>query len=161
MPMIPTPGHGAFPSAHAAEAFAVATVLEGLLETETAKGHYASPANLKRLLFKQAERIAVNRTIAGMHFPIDSYAGAALGETVGRIVLALCASGAAPARRIDYEAIHCDFTLAALRPDLWPTLQAKDVPQAGLVRGGDPLSIAPSELFEWLWAKAADEFRLT
>ena len=27
LPMIPTPGHGAFPSAHATEAYAVATVL--------------------------------------------------------------------------------------------------------------------------------------
>jgi membrane-associated phospholipid phosphatase len=161
MPMIPTPGHGAFPSAHAAEAFAVATVLEGILDADEVKNHYPSTPNLKRLLFKQAERIAVNRTVAGMHFPIDSYAGAALGETVGRIVLRLCTDKARVVKPVDYHAIHCDFTLAAFRPDLWPKLQDENVPQAGLTRRDEPVSVAPSELFEWLWTKAAAEFQLS
>src|SRR3712207_7550243 len=48
MPMIPTPGHGTFPSAHAAEAFAVATVLDGLLEAVAPVGQFLSPGSLDR-----------------------------------------------------------------------------------------------------------------
>jgi hypothetical protein len=96
-----------------------------------------------------------------MHFPIDSYAGAALGETVGRIVLGLCTDGAKPVRRIDYAAVHSDFTVAAFRPDLWRSDQAQHLPETGLARGDALPTIARSELFEWLWDKAAAEFRLS
>ena len=37
-----------------------------------------------------ATRIAVNRTIAGVHFPIDSAAGAVLGLTLGLYFVARC-----------------------------------------------------------------------
>jgi hypothetical protein len=40
-----------------------------------------------------AERCAINRTVAGLHFPVDSAAGAILGLTLGQYLVARC-SGA-------------------------------------------------------------------
>ena len=41
-------------------------------------------------LMRQAARIAINRTVAGMHFPIDSVAGALLGLTLAVYLVNLC-----------------------------------------------------------------------
>lgn len=82
-PMIPTPAHFSFPSAHATEAYAVLTVLERW-------GVFADQEARIRMLRGLAERIAVNRTVAGVHFPIDSWTGAVLGTAVGRAVLGRC-----------------------------------------------------------------------
>jgi hypothetical protein len=166
MPMLATPGHGTFPSAHAAEAFAIATVLEGLLGNGTVKGHYPRPEKLTSLLYKQAERIAVNRTVAGVHFPIDTWAGAALGEAVGQVILAKCKPaprtgepqpGFVP-RTYDVGAAtekNGDFRIAAFR-DL-SFLKAKDF---GLTRQEATVPVTASQLFGWLWKEAVAEFDL-
>ena len=71
-PIIQTPSHSSFPSGHATESFAAAEVL----------GHmYYGGRN--RDLRQLAERIAENRTFAGVHFPVDNIAGAVLGEAIG------------------------------------------------------------------------------
>jgi membrane-associated phospholipid phosphatase len=78
-PMILTPGHGSLPSGHATEAFIVAFVLWKLiLVNEPAK----STEWLEQLM-RQAARVAINRTVAGVHFPVDSAAGQLLGLTLG------------------------------------------------------------------------------
>jgi PAP2 superfamily len=84
-PMILTPSHGTLPSGHATEAFAVALVLWRLLVAgaNPAYGHVSYGVQLMR----QAARIAINRTVAGMHFPADSIAGAVLGLTLGRYLV--------------------------------------------------------------------------
>ncbi|AMJ62447.1 hypothetical protein AXW83_21000 [Bosea sp. PAMC 26642] len=160
MPMIPTPAHGTFPSAHAAEAFAAATVLEGLLKKldarPPAERHYPQSGRLIRLLYKQAERIAVNRTVAGVHYPIDTWAGAALGEAVGQIILAKCQGGHATPRI--YEARDSDFLLADFLPGI--TGGSGDPATKGLVRAAAPGPVQSSPLFAWLWAKALNEFKL-
>ncbi|MFN3273079.1 MAG: phosphatase PAP2 family protein [Paracoccus sp. (in: a-proteobacteria)] len=79
-PMIDCPGHAAFPSGHATQAFALSGLLSALNE---AKGpDPASP------LDRMAARIAVNRTVAGLHYPSDSAAGAVLGTAVARWLVA-------------------------------------------------------------------------
>jgi hypothetical protein len=160
MPMIPTPAHGTFPSGHAAEAFATATVLAGLVEALAAKPKakraYPDPLRIRRLLYKQAERIAVNRTVAGVHFPIDSWAGAALGEAVGEVILAMCRPGAVAPRA--YAATDGDFALADFAPAI--TGGAGDPASFGLTRGAAVTLTPTSDLFAWLWDKAADEFAL-
>jgi hypothetical protein len=77
-PMILTPGHGALPSGHATESFMVAYVLWALLKS---KGRDKS---WLEQLMRQANRIAINRTVAGLHFPVDSVAGQMLGLTLGQ-----------------------------------------------------------------------------
>src|SRR4030095_6798907 len=86
-PMIPTPNHGSWPSGHATEAHAVARVLFELV----ARGAVAAADNqLRELLMRQAARIAINRTVAGMHYPVDSMAGQALGLAVGEYFIQRC-----------------------------------------------------------------------
>ena len=159
MPMIPTPAHGSFPSAHAAEAFAVATVLSGLLDALASRSAERQPYPLTKrlvaLLYKQAERIAVNRTVAGVHYPIDTWAGAALGEAVGQIILANCRSGEATWR--GYDAEDSDFLLADFRN---PS-SGKDghTFTNGLERASQGYSIPESSLFAWLWGQTLNEFK--
>jgi membrane-associated phospholipid phosphatase len=74
-PAIRTPSHGAFPSGHATEAFAAAAVLSALYPTYT------------QHLREMAARIAMNRCFAGVHFAVDQYAGAMLGDVLGGIAV--------------------------------------------------------------------------
>jgi hypothetical protein len=68
-------------------------------------------------LMHLAERVAINRTVAGVHFPVDSAAGAILGLTLGHYLVARC-SGASgyPAAGFDGEAYPDleDFTWSNL-----------------------------------------------
>ena len=80
-PIIPVPLHGSLPSGHATEAFIVVHVLEQLLPHG---GGFAT--RCERL----AERTSINRTVAGVHFPIDSQAGRMLGQSLGEYLLCLC-----------------------------------------------------------------------
>ncbi len=82
-PIVTTPGHSAYPMGHAAQAFATMVALCGLLRLKTNSKAY-------KQLYRQARRISVNRTVAGVHFPIDAAAGQTLGYSLGEFVL--CAS---------------------------------------------------------------------
>ncbi|NJS37173.1 MAG: phosphatase PAP2 family protein [Brachymonas sp.] len=81
-PIIATPSHSSFPSGHATEAFMIAYTLPYIVSTDP-----ATQAFYKDQLMKQAERIAVNRTVAGVHFPIDSYAGQLLAKALASYFL--------------------------------------------------------------------------
>ena len=80
-PIVQTPDHSSFPSGHAMETFAAATVLDRL-----ARGRAYDPDGRLSLPFQIAHRIATNRTVAGVHFPIDSMAGALIGCRIGDAV---------------------------------------------------------------------------
>ena len=92
--MIQTPDHSSFPSGHAMEAFAVATVLHALDPAQRwTKGGEVDPgaaagAAARTMPFRIAHRIATNRTVAGVHFPVDSLAGAYLGCFIGEALMA-------------------------------------------------------------------------
>ncbi|MEP5151919.1 phosphatase PAP2 family protein [Planktotalea sp.] len=86
-PIIQTPDHSSFPAGHAVEAFAIATVLH-FLSDESASKDMKFTETLP-MVFRVAHRIAVNRTIAGVHSPIDNAAGAAMGYALGRAIIAL------------------------------------------------------------------------
>ena len=85
-PMITTPGHGAFPSGHATQVHAVAYVLKKLLNNLD-PGY---PMVIEQL-DRQAARIATNRVVAGVHFPVDSMAGRMLGVALGEYFVGRCA----------------------------------------------------------------------
>ncbi|SDJ18880.1 phosphatase PAP2 family protein [Aliiruegeria lutimaris] len=146
LPMIPTPGHGSFPSAHATEAYAVLTVLEALVE---AWGSHADRAGRVAMLRGLAERIAVNRTVAGVHYPIDSWAGATLGRAVGRAVLGRCGRIAEGGASV-LDATDVDFFDHDLRD---PAASAA----AGLSVDTQALRSNPMPAFTWLWEQAAGE----
>jgi hypothetical protein len=86
-PMIATPGHGSWPSGHSTEAFLAANVIEALVGE--AYDPLARPL-LKDQLQRLAARVAINRTIAGVHFPVDSAAGRVLGDTLGGYFVHRC-----------------------------------------------------------------------
>jgi hypothetical protein len=84
-PMITTPGHGSFPSGHATQAFVLARLLAGILPASAAYDP------MREQLYWQAARIATNRVVAGVHFPVDSVAGRLLGHSIAEYVLSLLA----------------------------------------------------------------------
>ena len=72
MPPIPTPGHSAYPSGHATQAFLMALLMRRVLSgTVPAADLPDFVANLSAL----ARRVARNREIAGVHYRSDSTAG--------------------------------------------------------------------------------------
>jgi len=60
---------------HAAQAYMAAHALQKLIGWDD--GH-AGTVQLQR----QAERISINRVVAGVHFPVDALAGQRLGQTL-------------------------------------------------------------------------------
>jgi hypothetical protein len=149
MPMIPTPAHSAFPSAHSTEAHAVAEVMSAFVQQQPQR--FADFKRRQALLKKLAERIAVNRTVAGMHFPIDTWAGAIIGRAVGQIILAKCGIGGSVDRysysaKGDRDFYGHEFWKGA-NPDFGVTATT----------GSGSLTVAPSEEFKWLWDKAVND----
>jgi PAP2 superfamily len=74
------PRHSSYPGGHAAQSHAVARVLASL----------CSPRVPNRL-DKLADFIGDNRVVAGLHYPLDTSAGAALGKLLGDLIVALIA----------------------------------------------------------------------
>ena len=84
-PIIATPSHSAYPSGHATEAYMIAYTLPSLVaEVGDNREH------IQRQLLAQAYRIAENRTVAGVHFPVDSLAGQALAKALADYFLFHC-----------------------------------------------------------------------
>jgi hypothetical protein len=88
-PMIPVPGHAAFPSGHATGAYLFVEVMGQLLVSSTGK---PPPPQLMQQLERMAARIADNRVVAGVHYSIDGAAGELLGRLLGRYFVACCTS---------------------------------------------------------------------
>jgi membrane-associated phospholipid phosphatase len=170
-PVIQTPGHSAYPSGHATEAFAFATVLAalrlsrdpaaqkaGIITTLLGKlssaVEGATAADPDQMLFRLAARIADNRTVAGVHYPVDSAHGALLGFGTGLVFVAHCLGGGKDikvptwaARGADWSG---DFTLrkwiAHLGTSAWR---------------GDDMTLPAKEswhVLPKLWVKASEEW---
>jgi hypothetical protein len=124
---------------------------------------------------RQANRIAVNRTVAGVHFPVDSVAGALLGLTLAEYLVNLCAGkqegyrscefiGAGYPKREDDRGINADFNWQNLYDvDTRKLRLKKDI---GLERyallGAKPHPLPEaSKPLEWLWTKAKSEWSAT
>ncbi len=88
-PVINPRRFGAFPSGHATEAFLTARLLQ-LVSRQHRFACDGKESKLEQQLQRLAMRIAVNRTVAGVHFPVDSTAGRMLGETLATYLAYRC-----------------------------------------------------------------------
>lgn len=152
-PMIQTPGHPTWPSGHATESFAAATLLARLTD-----GSYADPVQgVQDQLptYRLAARISLNRQVAGVHFPTDSVAGAALGIALAEFLINY-SSGAAQTQCTNFNggSFDGDFNL---------TLLGQTMPGGGdneaITRTAVPIPGAGrSKLLKKLWDHAAEEW---
>jgi hypothetical protein len=103
---------------------------------------------------RQAARIAINRTVAGVHFPADSAAGHLLGITLGEYVVGRCTgSGSGPGFKT-FTARR--FNGASFANDFDPN-ENLDSPGSHIEHIGKGAAQG-SRLLHWLWKKAKDEF---
>lgn len=158
-PMIPTPGHGSWPSGHATEAFATAAVLQALLDAaaparrrpRAAANGDASREQLQRL----AARIAINRTVAGLHYPVDSAAGRLLGTALGEFVVARATGGSVhergfvAARFVGPDGSPLDFD---------PHAPMDHASGHAYVRSPKAIALPRAPLLAWLWKEALEEW---
>ncbi|MGH8758523.1 MAG: phosphatase PAP2 family protein [Burkholderiales bacterium] len=150
-PMLDTPGHASWPSGHATEAFTVVTVLLALLESAN-----GTAGKYREQLERQAARIAVNRTVAGLHCPVDSAAGRLLGTSLGEFLVARClGNNKLHERGFDGRKFHdaqgnvVDFDLRV----------SMDDNHSGYYEYLSKIgTVAASPLLAFMWSKAAKEW---
>jgi membrane-associated phospholipid phosphatase len=137
-PMIQTPDHSSFPSGHSTEAFAMATVFYRLMTGKSAAEGIFEQA----LPYRLAHRIAVNRTVAGVHYPVDSRVGAYLGCITGEYLYTLATGGNLSTVTVDPGQEDDDFLLS--------NFDFKPIATATMVSTIGPLAA--------LWQKALAEW---
>ncbi|MCH2168656.1 MAG: phosphatase PAP2 family protein [Oceanicola sp.] len=158
-PMITTPAHSAFPSGHAMEAFCMAEVLAQIvapLDDLMAPGSQTR----RQQMMLQAARVGINRTVAGVHYPIDTMSGALVGRTLGLYVMSRALGGSVAGQRFESpfdpaapDAV--DFSLtdlnAAFDPDATST--------SGYYHAtGTDVAPAPAPMLAWLLERARKEW---
>jgi membrane-associated phospholipid phosphatase len=151
MPLIDTPGHGSLPSGHAAQAAFNAEMLGLLLYfDETGQALVTKPERIE-LLDRFARRVAFNRVVAGVHFPVDNLVGYWLGRQLALAVAAL-AEPANPMHELHavdiVQLARGDFRLKEVLPAGRPPMP---MPKPAL----RPPSEAPT--LAVLWARARAE----
>jgi hypothetical protein len=114
------------------------------------------------MFMRQASRIAINRTVAGVHFPVDSVAGAVLGLTLAKFLYALCAH--------DHELNGWNFIGLEYPADqdfdwslLYDVVNEHQQPVDDWleeVSSNIASDAQHSEPLEWLWKKALKEWRV-
>lgn len=168
MPLIPSPSHGSLPSGHGTQAVAIATVVNALL-ADAVQGQ-ADLANRQKLVLAQSHRIAVNRTVAGVHYPMDNWAGAVIGRGVGEIIIAMSKNTTRTVSVLQADpnqpnAQGADYALADLKllfdnPDNKPLVGVQEVPAKGRRGPAQEVDLAgQSDLFAWLWGKALEDIQ--
>jgi hypothetical protein len=123
-------------------------------------------------LLRQASRIAVNRTIAGVHYPIDSAAGAVLGLTLGQYFVSR-ATGATSYEAWSFDAAKFPNGNSGPQPlygvffvlELYIVVAKPNPPQLGPAAPYDYATSAgtqslggTSPMLAWLWGKAKAEW---
>lgn len=133
-PMIQTPGHGSMPSGHSTQAFIVAVVLCALFNQQFGTVFYQQA-------MRQAYRVAVNRTVAGVHFPVDSIAGHVLGTALGEYLVARCTALLPPAPRAPLSPPNVQHN-----PAMYTRLQGKVTPRSFK---GEAVTVADNPDFDY------------
>ncbi|MBX3586047.1 MAG: phosphatase PAP2 family protein [Ramlibacter sp.] len=145
-PMIPTPGHGSWPSGHATEAYITSAVLQALLP----HGH-----KYREQMERLAARIAVNRTVAGVHYPVDSAVGRLLGTSLADYFVARCKGAKVHERGFDGRKFHgAQGTVIDFDPRV--PLDDNHSGYYQLMPGASMIPASP--LMQFMWGKAVAEW---
>jgi hypothetical protein len=155
-PMIPVPGHYAWPAGHATQAFMMAELLTSLVVRSANPGD-AMWWELREQLWRQADRIATNRVVAGLHFPVDNDAGARLGVTLAHILVDLATGRRSEQRRevrvgVGAAQAHDDFSAVQI------TREVSRYPHAGRLASTGHRGAGAATPLEWLWTMASCEW---
>jgi hypothetical protein len=154
-PMITTPGHGSFPSGHSTQAHAVAYVLKELLNLNAldASDDPKYPTVTEQI-DRQAARIATNRVVAGVHFPVDSMAGRMLGISLAEYFVGRClGSSESPTRTFNAGYVDNNPTM-----DFNPFSPDQGLAEDKFYSEATGGEITQSHLMSHLWEKAAAEW---
>ena len=172
-PIVPTPGHGTLPSGHATEVFTAAFVFDALVRYARENPAPASPmppvpdfdpASLFSIqLMRIAERIAINRQVAGVHFPVDSVAGMVLAQSLSEFYVARCVKGRPAIRTFDGRGFRGDFSYSDVLANNYK--RAAPAPGTPAIAGSDDIihveqrsvDILASPLLEHVWKQAVAE----
>jgi membrane-associated phospholipid phosphatase len=155
-PCITTPGHGSFPMGHAVQAFLTA----GLLQTLTgAQADDAWGVQLTRTAF----RMAINRVVAGVHFPVDLVAGLVLGLSLTRYLhrMAHTAARRAQLPRVVFDPVRYQSLgpLGGLHSGV-DVMRAFQVAQSDEPSNHSPSVVEPqAPAWAELWRAAAQEWQ--
>lgn len=156
-PMIQTPDHSSYPSGHAIEVFAASTVFARLMTGLGPKQALSAPVDSEKgrmagMAFRLAHRIASNRSVAGVHFPVDNASGAVIGCILGEALyrIATGTGGWPDMKTVKFDALDpsdppFDLTLRWLQEEL-----PDDAP------GGET---GAETIFGKLWQDATDEWQ--
>jgi PAP2 superfamily len=152
VPVIDTPAHGSLPSGHATQAMLTALLLSELLYV---------PGDARRVaLDRLARRIAFNRVVAGVHFPMDSAAGAALARQLAATLVA-AGRGYGPSAAASWS-VKDEVELLELPPVTSPApppgRAARAVPGKAVAAALAPAVAVPGvPIWQQLWAAAETE----
>jgi membrane-associated phospholipid phosphatase len=81
-PLLLTPGHSSYPAGHATQGHLVKKVLASLIPEAAGNAAWAVGNETYDQLEGLANRIAENRIVAGLHYPVDNSEGKTLGESL-------------------------------------------------------------------------------
>jgi hypothetical protein len=145
-PMIPTPGHASWPSGHATESYLTCALVQALLPHGD---------KYREQCERLAARLAVNRTVAGLHYPVDSAAGRLLGTALAEYMVARCTGGKVHERGFDGRKFH-DAKGEVI--DFDPRVSMADNKSGYYELSARASAIAASPLLRFMWKKAVAEW---
>lgn len=162
-PLIQTPDHSTFPSGHSTEAFTVAALLYRLANGPSASD--GLDVGGTDPVFRMAERIAANRVVAGVHFPVDSAAGALLGLTLADHIVSLgTGQTTTKVEKVTFRTVKKeDGAVEDDRPDSIQTFDQEDnfgLPWLDKAQPTQSPGVKEESCeFQKLWQKANEEWR--
>jgi len=140
----------------------VARVLYELV-TETSAAGNAATQQLREQLLRQAARIAINRTVAGVHYPVDSLAGQLLGLAVADYILARFGAGGNASANVpawEFDGLQLPAGTDFSGNELYDFVadQRTTKPYAKAIAATPLLPVARSPKLKWLWDQARLEW---